>query len=308
MALVFGLFLCALADIQFGPRRREEGGTESATALVGLAYVLGGAGLLMYDARLGERSLLSWFFAMATLAFAAAAWRWGMRVCAALAGISLFLLLTQGPVPRLLWIAISSMSIPPLMAAGEYPRLPPAHRRSAQAVLGLALVALYAAFHLRSWDAGLIESMTSGAHGLRDSPLRPLAIAGTAVIPLAAIAFGVVTRRRLFLDVGFALGIVSLVTLRYYVHFAPLWAVLTAGGGAAIAAALALRRFLASGIGGDRGGLTAEPLFEDPAKHRLLEVTAALAASPAAKVTANDDRSLAPGGGRFGGGGASGEY
>jgi hypothetical protein len=148
-------------------------------------------------ARLGDRSLLSWFFAMATLAFAAAAWRWGMRVCAALAGLSFFLLLTQGPVPRL---------------------------------------------------------------------------------------------------------------LRYYVHFAPLWAVLTLGGGVAIAAALALRRFLASGIGGERGGLTAEPLFEDPAKHRSLEVAAALAAGPAAKVTASDDRSLAPGGGRFGGGGASGEY
>jgi len=231
-----------------------------------------------------------------------------MRICAALAAMSLFSLLTQGPLPRLLWIVISSMSILPLMAASEYPRLSPAHRRSVQAVLGLALVALYAAFHLRSWDAGLIESMTSRAHGLRDSPLRPLGIAGTAVIPLAAIAFGVVTRRRLFLDLGLALGIVSLVTLRYYVHFAPLWAVLMLGGGAAIAAALALRRFLASGIAGERGGLTAEPLFEDPAKHRALEVGAALAASPAAKVTAADDRSIAPGGGRFGGGGASGEY
>jgi MFS family permease len=307
-AMAFGLLLCVLADIQFGPLRREEGGLETATALVGLAYLLGGAGLLMSDARWGERTLLSWLFAMATLAFAAAAWRWGMRVCAALAGVSFFLLLTQGPVPRLLWIVASAMSIPPLTAAGEYPRLPPAHRRSVQALLGLALIALYAAAHLSSWDTGFIESMSSGAHGLKDSPLRPLAIAGTALIPLAAIAFGVVTRRRLFLDVGLALGIVSLVTLRFYVHLAPLWVVLTVGGGVAIAAALALRRFLASGAGGERGGLTAEPLFEDPEKHRSLAVVAALAASPAAKVTASDDRSLAPGGGRFGGGGASGEY
>jgi hypothetical protein len=137
---------------------------------------------------------------------------------------------------------------------------------------------------------------------------RPLAIAGTSLIPLAAIAFGVLTRRRLFLDVGLALGIVSLVTLRFYVHVAPLWVMLTLGGGAAIAAALALRRFLASGVGGERGGFSAKPLFEDPGKHRSLEVAAALAASPAVKVTASDDRSLAPGGGRFGGGGASGEY
>jgi len=307
-AMAFGLLLCVLADIQFGPLRREEGGTETATALVGLAYLLGGAGLLMFDARLGERTLLSWLFAMATLAFAAAAWRWGMRVCAALAGVSFFLLLAQGPAPRLLWIVASSMLIPALMAAGEYPRLPPAHRRSVQALLGLALIALYASVHLRSWDTGFIESMSSGTHGLGDSPWRPLAIAGTALIPLAAIAFGVATRRRLFLDVGLALGIVSLVTLRFYVRFAPLWVVLSLGGGAAIAAALALRRFLASGAGGERGGLTAEPLFEDPEKHRSLEVVAALAASPAAKVAASDDRSLAPGGGRFGGGGASGEF
>jgi hypothetical protein len=307
-AVVFGVFLCALADVQFGALKREEGGTETATALVGLAYVLVGAGLLMFDARLRDRTLLSWLFAMATVGFAAAAWRWGMRVCAALAGVSFFLLLSQGPVARLLWIVASSMLIPALTAAGEYPRLPPAHRRSVQAVLGLALIAVYAAFHLRSWDTGFIESMSSRAHDLRDSPLRPLAIAGTALIPVAAIAFGAVTRRRLFLDVGLALGIVSLVTLRYYVHFAPLWAVLTLGGGVAIAAALTLRRFLASGADGERGGITAEPLFEDPAQHRSLEVAAALAASPAAKVTASDDRSLVPGGGRFGGGGASGEY
>src|SRR5439155_7590175 len=71
-AMAFGLLLCVLADIQFGPLRREEGGTETATALVGLAYLLGGAGLLMFDARLGVRTLLSLLFAMATLAFAAA--------------------------------------------------------------------------------------------------------------------------------------------------------------------------------------------------------------------------------------------
>ena len=307
-AVVFWVFLCALADVQFGALKREDGGTETATAIVGLAYVLVGAGLLMFDARLGERTLLSWLFAMGTLAFAAAAWRWGMRVCAALAGVSFFLLLAQGPAPRLLWIVASSMLIPALMAAGEYPRLPPTHRRSAQAVLGLALIASYAAFHLRSWDTGVIESISSRAHDLRDSPLRPLAIAGTALIPVSAIAFGVVTRRRLFLDVGLALGIVSLVTLRFYIHLAPLWVVLTLGGGVAIAAALALRRFLASGAGGERGGLTAEPLFGDPEKHRSLEVAAGLAASPAGNATASDDRALAPGGGRFGGGGASGEY
>lgn len=308
LAIVFGVLLCGLTEVQVGAWRRADGGTEAATALVGLGYVLIGAACLTLDARLSQRAVQSWLFGLATVVFAAAAWRWGMRACAALAGVSFFLLLAQGPRPRLLWIAAALPAIPALLRLSEHPGWPPAHRRSGEAVLGLALVALYAAFHLGSWDAGLVESFTQGGHRLRQSPLRPAAILGTALIPPVAAAFGAITRRRLFLDLGLAFGIASLITLRFYVHLAPLWVVLTLGGGAAIAAALALRRFLASGAGGERRGLTADPLFEDPARHRALEMAAAMAAGPAARAPAATDRSLAPGGGRFGGGGASGEY
>jgi len=309
LAIAFGLFLCVLTDVQVGAFKRAEGGTESATALVGLAYVTGGIALLLFEvARLGERAALSWTFALAGAALATAAWRWGMPAVAALAGVCFFLLLGQGPLPRLLWIVAALVSIPALLAASEHPRVPPSHRRSLLVTLGLALAALYVCFHLGSWDAGLVESMRRGGHGLHESAWRPAAILGTALIPPVVAAFGALTRRRLFLDLGLALGVASLVTLRFYVHVAPLWVVMTLSGGAAIAAALALRRFLASGAGGEQRGLTADPLFEDPARHRSLEVAAVLVAGPAARAPATADRSLEPGGGRFGGGGASGEY
>src|SRR6185295_2109125 len=182
------------------------------------------------------------------------------------------------------------------------------HRRGLQALVGLSIVAFYLCFHLGAWDSGAIESMRGGGHRLRESPLRPAAILGTALLPPALVAFGAFSRRRLFLDLGLALGIASVITLRFYVHLAPLWVVLTVGGAAAIAGALGLRRFLASGRGGERAGFTPEPLFEDPARHRSLELAAGLAAGPGARAPMPDDRSLAPGGGRFGGGGASGEY
>jgi hypothetical protein len=309
VAIAFGLLLVVVTDVQIGSLKRDEGGTETATALVGLGYVLVGAAVVMSEAGVRERSLFPASFALATVAFASAAWRWGMAVCAVLAGVFFFLLLAQSRGGRFLWIAAALATIPLLLKAAESPRLPPAHRRSCQAVIALAVIALYAALHLGSWDSGFVEALaTTGTSRWRDSPLRPMAIAGTALIPLAAIAFGLATRRRLFLDLGLALGIVSLATLRFYVHVAPLWVVLTLGGAAALAAALAARRFLASGAGGERRGLTADPLFEDVAPQGELEAAAALAAAPGVRPTTHDDRTLTPGGGRFGGGGASGEY
>ena len=309
LAVAFGVALAVLTEVQVGALKRAQGGTESATAFVGLAYVIGGAALLLFEVvRAGERASLAGTFALAAAALAAAAWRWGMPVLAGLAGVCFFLLLAQGPVPRALWTFASAATIPLLVAASEDGRRAPAHRRGLQALVGLSIVAFYLCFHLGAWDSGAIESMRGGGHRLRESALRPAAILGTALVPAALVAFGAFSRRRLFLDLGLALGIASLITLRFYVHLAPLWVVLTVGGGAAIAAALGLRRFLASGHGGERAGFTSEPLFEDPARHRSLELAAALAAGPGARAPGPDDRSLTPGGGRFGGGGASGEY
>jgi len=308
LAVLFGIALCTLTEVQTGALKRADGGTETATSFVGLGYLIAGFAFLLSDAGMPDRVVIRWVLAVGVVVLAAAAWRWGQAACAAMAGLSFYLLLAQAPIGRLLWIVAALVTVASLFRAEESRRLPPAHRRSLQSVLGLSLLALYLALNLWSWDEGLIESMTQWtAHGLRDSALRPLAVAGTAVVPAAVIALGVWFRRRLFLDLGFLLAVASLVTLRRYVHVAPLWVVLTLGGAAAIFGALALRRFLAGGPRQERGGFTAEPLFEDLSRQGALEAAAALSAVPGVRH-APADASLKPGGGRFGGGGASGEY
>jgi uncharacterized membrane protein YgcG len=105
-----------------------------------------------------------------------------------------------------------------------------------------------------------------------------------------------------------ALGILaSLVTLRFYVHVAPLWTVLILGGAAALALAAALRRYLDAGAGRERRGLTADALFTEGDGRGALELAAAaVSLSPDARPATAPG--FEPGGGRYGGGGASGRY
>ena len=108
------------------------------------------------------------------------------------------------------------------------------------------------------------------------------------------------------MNLGIVLGVASLVTLRFYVHVAPVWVVLVASGAAALLATLAVRRLLASGPGGERDGFTAEPLFEDRARRHATEIVGTMAAfAPRATAVPADGRPdagrLEPGGGRYGG-------
>ena len=99
----------------------------------------------------------------------------------------------------------------------------------------------------------------------------------------------------------------SLVTLRFYVHVAPLWVVLLLGGSVALGLALLLRRFLDSGPQHERHGFTAEPLFADPEGRSALEVAASVVSlTPAARPM--EKPGFEGGGGSFGGGGASGKF
>ncbi len=171
------------------------------------------------------------------------------------------------------------------------------------------LVAFYLAVHLGSWDYGWLEWLVDLRSGRVSRPvsLRPLSILATALVPLVVLGFGVVTRRVLLMDLGVVLGAASLVTLRFYVHVAPLWLVLVAVGSAALLAALGVRRLLASGAARERGGFTAEPLFEDARRRAGAEVVGALA-TLAPEAAPAQERPLERGGGRFGGGGATSEF
>lgn len=310
--LVFGAGLCALADVQIGPLRRAQGGTESATALVGVSWLLAGIAIEIDAANLmhGRTGALL-FCVLAGMVCAAAAFRWGYRLAALCAAAAWFGALVVLPGPRLTW-AMSAAAILPLVAASESVRLPPPHRRCLGAAAAVFILAFYVAVHVGSWDHGILEMFRDEpaglAEGLRASPLRWLSIAATALVPVLLLAAGVRTRRPLLLTMGVLLTIASLATLRTYVHVAPVWLVLLASGAGLIGLALVLRRWLEASAGHERGGLTARRLFEHGGAG-LVEVVGAVASfSPGARAMPGQESGLKPGGGEFGGGGASGTY
>ncbi len=300
LVLLFGIALLALTDLQTGPLRRSQAGAEAATALLGVIFATAGIGVLSEDVS----ATLAALFAIGALA----AWRWGYALAAAVATIALLLLLARLPGGRSLWIA-AGLALPPLfLPAGDSARLAPSLRQCARVVAGVALLGLYFAFHIGSWDHHLVEELGGAPNGAHGVALRPIFIAGTALVPLGVLVYGLRSRRTEFLTLGVLLALASSVTLRFYVHVAPLWVVLSAGGLFVIALGLGLRRFLHGGPDRERFGFTAEPLFDRGAGRGVAEIAAGLAAfAPAAQAGPEPD-TLKPGGGRYGGGGASGTY
>ncbi len=309
--LVFGVALLVLTELQITKMRRAQGGSEAATSLVGIGYLVAFAGWT------ADKAGLSFLHTAATMLFATAvllagaAWRWGYPLYAGAAMAALLGGLTAFPGGRLAWIALPLLTAPAFVRLADSARLPPALRASCAAALGVALAGLYVALNLASYDLGWLEAYrfdwrlhSEGGGGTA----RWLFIAATALVPIIYLALGLRSRRWVFLILGLGTGIASLVTLRWYVHLAPLWAVLTVSGGALLAAVFALRRYLDSGPGKERHGFTAEPLFEDLAQRRILEAGAAvLSLSPEARP-AHEEPRFTGGGGEFGGGGASSEF
>ena len=61
---------------------------------------------------------------------------------------------------------------------------------------------------------------------VRSPGLAVLSAMATAALPLVVLGWGARSRRTFVLDTGIVLLVLSLVTLRHYVHLAPLWVVL----------------------------------------------------------------------------------
>ncbi|HKI00404.1 MAG TPA: hypothetical protein VKK31_00345 [Thermoanaerobaculia bacterium] len=313
MAILTGIALTVLTELQIGRLKRSQGGTEAATSFAALGFLMGGVAWFVFDPLdLPDDRAIPALLLLAAVLLAAAAWRWGYPLYAGLAAASLLAALTYVPGGRLLWIVLALLAAPFLMRRSDSERLPPALRHCFTAVLIVALIGLYLAVHLGSFDLGAIELVRRSFRDLgpasKIGTLRWLSIAATALVPVVYLAIGIRTRRYPFLIVGLGTAIASLFTLRIYVHLAPLWVVLTLSGAALIAVVFALRRYLDSGPAKERGGFTAEPLFEDLARQRLLEVGVAVASfSPDAR-TVRDEPKFAGGGGEFGGGGSSSEF
>jgi hypothetical protein len=241
----------------------------------------------------------------AVLAWGVGAWRWGSPVFAALFAVSLFLFLGRATHGRLLWIlagaALASLASRRLDKAAWAP----SHRRSAMILVIAGLAAVYGAVNLYSLDRHLVEDLgrLSWSRSTPPRSLLVLSALATAVLPVAVLAWGLRSRRTFIIDTGIVLTALSLVTLRHYVHLAPLWVVLTLSGAALVVLALTVERMLRRAQGGEIAGFTAEPLFADERRMHALEIVPVAAAFTAAPGQAAEDKGLGRGG-RFGGGGA----
>lgn len=307
LLIVFGLLLIAATEVQTGPLRRAQGGSEAATAFLGVVCLFVGAAWHLARTGLHEDVWINMALALTVVLCAAAAWRWGYALFAAAAVALLFVLAARFPQGRLLWIVGGFAAALALVRAGDAAALCPAHRRGARAGAAVALTGVYLAVNVRSWEARWIEWVSPGDPApIVSDALFVAAGVGTALLPLLTLFWGVRTRRRWLIALGVGGVIASLVTLRYYVHVAPLWVVLTAGGAAALAVAAAVRRYLESGPGGERAGLTTDPLFSGDEAPGALEIAVA-AATPHDRAE-RPAPEFEPGGGRYGGGGAGGTY
>lgn len=309
LALIAGVAGVFLTDYMAGALKRRQGGIEAAFSVFAVMQLVLAMALINHDAWQGSfEAKLTLDLSWAALLCLAAAWRWGYWPYSAVAALLLFLSVSRLPYGRLLWILIPLILYRWLTAGCDSPRLPPALRKCSAAFLTVCVLAFYAAGNLYSLDHHIVEFDRIFAKPAPDSTARWLAIALTATVPVVILYLGIRQRRRLFLNLGLLLGIVSLVTVRQYAHLAPLWLALTAGGLVLIVSALLLKRLLDSGKNTTRGGFTARQLLEDPKKQRALEVLASVAILTPETKPAQVKSEFQGKGGEFGGGGASGDF
>ena len=308
--IVYGLVLAGATELFRDPRRTDNG-IAAATSFWSLAFVLAGIGIVFVEGHRGESATITTVLAFAVVALAAACWRWGFAVYGYAAVAAAFLLLAQVPAARALWILAGALLVVVLPRGFGRASLASAYRTALEG----------------SWVGGRRGSVLRRQPVLARSPLgrgscapprgrrtaNPRGPCGSSRASRrrssrpSLVAWGIRSRRTLVLDTGVVLAALSLVTLRAYVHIAPLWVLLTAAGIVLVGAALALGRRLRNAPGGERRGFTARSFSSRRSGLEAAAVVAAFAPS-AAPPRSPEPGGFSPGGGRYGGGGATGDF
>ena len=301
LLIFFGLVLWAGTEVLIGPAKFSLTGAETATGILAVLFLSVGVGVYLSPT-------LPECVAFALVLVAIAAYRWGGMLWGGSGAVLVFYLLAQLPHPRALFVLVALLAAYPLLRLGDAKSLPPSQRRGSLAAFCVCLAALYFALDLASWDKGALEALAEHARqSVPEDAFRPLAIWGTALLPVALVALGIARRRALILDAGLLLAFLSFGTLRLYVHIAPLSVCLLGAGGVLVLLALGVRKLLDSGAHRERGGFTAEPLFSSSRGFAALEVASLVGtAGPAPAPQAPGG--YEGGGGRSGGGGATDSY
>ena len=302
----FAAACLAVTEVLEASPRSSRRGAAGATSFLGVvSLLLGWALFLLETVNMRFDDGIDPVLIAAVVVWGLGAWRWGSPVFAALSAVSLFVFLSRVPHGRLLWVLAGAALVAIASRRLDKAAWAPSHRRSATILVIAGLAAVYGAVNVYSLDRHLVEDLGRISWG-RPIPPRSLLVLSalaTAVMPPVVLAWGLGSRRTFLIDTGIVLTALSLVTLRHYVHLAPLWVVLTLSGAALVALALAVERRLRRAPGGELAGYTAEPLFSDERRLHALEVVPVVTAFTAAPGQAVEDKSLGRGG-RFGGGGA----
>ncbi len=309
LAFVFllagGLSAAATELQESDPAFARRGGAGATAFWSGVLLVSGAVlALDLLLPRSGE-AIVDLAAAVSVLVWGAASWRWGSALFALFSTASALLLVARQPFGRT-WVLALGLALALLARRRvDDPALPPPHRVSAAALLVTALAALYAAVNYWSFESWWIERLRSGfSWAPRPAGLLAGSALLTVLLPAAVLAWGIRSKRLFLADTGALLLILSAVTLRHYVRLGPLWAVLGVAGAVLLLVALALERWLSRGEKRERNGWTAEPLFSDEERARMLQaIPVALTLPPTAAPP--PEKGFTPGGGSFGGGGAS---
>jgi len=302
--LVMGAALWAVTELLNGPLRFHGSGADEATSLSAVGYLCAGVTWAASESGLRTDPALVAVVGLTLALFAAcAAARFGEPFLGGVASVGLAVAMTQAPTPRLAWLLASGILVPLLEHVRRSRTAAPSHRdASAVAIVVLAALAYFAA-NTWSVDARTLESLRAGAAAPCHLP-RLLSVVLTALLPVAALAAGALRRDRMWLWLGAGMTAASAITVRHYVHIAPLWVLLAAAGVALGGLALWLQRWLDAGPSGERNGITARPLFGSRLREPA-EIVAALATLAPAAREIPAEGGFKPGGGSFGGGGAS---
>jgi hypothetical protein len=305
--LFAGAALVAADWLEASPRFARRGAAGAASFL-GVGFLIVGFGLFLLETMMMRFDDAIDAILIATfLAWAAGCRRWGSPLFAALSAFSLFLFLGRLPYGRVLWVLVGAALAGLAARRLDEASWAPSHRRAAAVLVVAGIVAAYAAVNVYSLEALLLEALGRFAARriVASRGLIVLAALATAAVPLAVLVWGARSRRTFLLDTGIVLLALSLVTLRHYVHIAPLWAMLILSGAALVILALTVERALRRAPPGDIAGFTADALFSDERRQHALQVVPVVAAfTSAAPGPAAQERDFTGGGGKFGGGGA----
>lgn len=296
------------ADLLEASSRFARRGAAGAASFLGVGFLIVGFGLFLRETmRMRFDGAIDAILIASVLAWAAGCRRWGSPLFAALSVLSLFLFLGRLPYGRVLWVLVGAALAGVAARRLDEASWAPSHRRAAAVLVVVGIVAAYAAVNVYSLDQHLLEDLGRFA-ARRIVPSRGLVVLSafaTAVVPPVVLVWGARSRRTFLLDTGIVLLALSLVTLRHYVHIAPLWVMLAVSGAALVILALTVERALRLAPAGDIAGFTADPLFSDERRQHALQAVPVVAAfTPAAPGPAAQEKDFTGGGGKFGGGGA----